>query len=465
MAESVLAGKPDERWLAFCSSVEELNAFRRPQVLRKYQADLLGCGSFAVISPNTGKKVSVARSMMLADRIAYLMPGESRSWLVTGPTRFGYPLWELITETDSSRRLLGQADALPTELSRPEIETLATLQAERESVPARRATLLVGDANFAHHLWNELAGLDEWLAGAADEDLSSLSIAAKAEPLGPLEWIFPRLSAASKLSAGGKKFRSRLGSAPIVTRVGSSLVTTRLRHRIKAVSEERADPAATHSARQTLQSSWPRIWMSVRLGSRTADNLEEFLFETVSQILLAYPDAAVIFDGFSFPYAFFDDPRTMNMRKEFADRSAAVGLFIGQLRERIRRELGEAASSKLCSVSGQSLFDAIDLGRYCDYYVCHAGTLQHKIAWIHNIPGLIHLPLNTASRAAWHATQVEDGIVPDMLPEGLSVPTDPPASGRNQDRNFNYRISDVKKAAACVINSMQAHLTPPAAGR
>ena len=153
------------------------------------------------------------------------------------------------------------------------------------------------------------------------------------------------------------------------------------------------------------------------------------------------------------------------MRSEFADRSKSVGLFIEQLREKIRGEMGEAASSKLCSVSGQSLFDAIDLGGYCDYYVCHAGTLQHKIAWIHNIPGLIHLPLNTGSRAAWHAAQVEDGIIPDLLPLGLSVSTAPPASGRDHDRNFNYRISDVKRAAEWVIYSMQSQLTRPAGRR
>jgi hypothetical protein len=465
VAETMCAGKRGEWWLAFCRSVEELNAFRRPRVLRTYQADLLGCGSFAVVSPDTGNKVSVQRSVMLADRIAYLIPGETRSWLVTGPTRFGYPLWEFITETDNSRRLLSNPDTLPTELSRLEKEKLGMLQTEQDGMLARRATLLIGDANFAHHLWNELAGLDEWLASTGDEDLSGLSVAARAEPLGPLEWIFPRLSAASLLSAGGHEFHARLHRAPIVTRIGSSLVTSRLRHRIKAISQEHASPTATHLARQILQDSWPRVWMSVRLGSRTADNLEDFLFETVCQLLLSYPDAAVIFDGFSFPYAFFEDPRTTSMRKEFADRAEAVSSFIEQLREKVRRELGEAASSKLCSVSGQSLFDAIDLGGYCDYYVCHAGTLQHKIAWIHNIPGLIHLPLNTASRAVWHAAQVEDGIVPDMLPQGLSVPTDPPASGRSHDRNFNYRISDVKRAAECVVSFMQLHLTRPALDR
>ena len=455
----MFANDLDEKWLAFRRSVDELNAFRRPQVLRKYQADLLDSDSFALTSPLTGKEVLVTRSTMLADRGAYLIPDQARSWLVSGPTRFGFPLWELVTEADRKRWLLNSANAETSDISEREIQALNAFPPEADNVLGRGTTLLIGDAHFAHHLWNELAGLDEWLAHATDDAVANLAIVTRAEPLGPLEWTFPRLLPALSGQADPARQRRRLlAGARVVTKVGSCRVTSRLREQIKAVSDQRADPSATNRARQLLQNAWPRIWMSVRLESRTADNQEEFLLETIRRVFLAYPDAAVVFDGFSFPVGFFSDPRTMNLREEFTARSAAANAFIEHLREQIRARLGNSASSRLCSVSGLSLFDAINIGAYCEYYVCHAGTLQHKIAWIHNIPGLIHLPLNNEARAVWHAAQVEDGIVPDLMPAGLTIPTDPPASGRQRDRNFNYHFENVAKAADFVVSAMRARI-------
>ena len=331
---------------------------------------------------------------------------------------------------------------------------------DRRTAPA---TLLIGEANFAHHLWNELSGLDEWLAKASDDDLATLSIVATAEPLGPLRLIFPCLSNAS-FEPSCNRFRRSLALSPIVAKIGSSLVTSRIRHRIRMFCQERANRENAGGARQLMENSWPRIWMSVRLGSRTPDNQKDFLLELIRAVLREYPNAAVIFDGFSFPVAFFEDPRTTDMRAEFTARAEAAAAFIEHLRDQVQQQLGSAASSRLCSASGLGLIDAIQLGASCDYYVCHAGTLQHKIAWIHNIPGLIHLPLNTKSRAQWHAAQVEDGVCPDLLPADLSVSTDPPATGRTHDRNFNYRIVDPTKAAECVLGYLESRVARPGSG-
>jgi hypothetical protein len=457
-----IAGNSGARWLAFRNSVEELNAFQAPRVLRKYQSDVLHGGAFTVVSPISGERVSVTRSTMLGGHIAYLLPGEPRAWLITGPTRFGFPLWELITETDSQRRSLAGKTPQTADVSGTAIDRLRSFRPGHDGGAQRpRATLLIGETNFAHHFWNELAALGEWLAGATDEEIARLAIVATAEPLGPIAQIFPRLRAASAAPLSIAAARKRLADASIVTRVGSCLVTTAVRQRILAFSEEHSNRSATASTRSLLLAAWPRVWVSVRLSSRTADNLEQFLLELIGKLLSAYPNAAVVFDGFSFPTGFFEDARTTSLREEFSARADDVGAFIESLRQKVDQQLGSAASSRLCSVSGLDLLDAIQLGTFCDYYVCHAGSLQHKIAWFHNIPGLIHLPMNTMSRALWHSAQVESGIVPDILPDGASISTCPPSHGRMRDRNFNYRFRDPAKAADSVLETMRSRLRRP----
>jgi hypothetical protein len=81
--------------------------------------------------------------------------------------------------------------------------------------------------------------------------------------------------------------------------------------------------------------------------------------------------------------------------------------------------------------------------------------LQHKIAWLHNIPGIIHGPRPKEKHAAHFAAQVEGGIVPDVLPANFIVQS---ASDRMNERNLNYQFTDLEKSAQCVINSMKLRL-------
>jgi len=120
----VFANSSEEKRQAFDASIDALNAFERPSVLRKYQALLLTSGQFTVVCPTSGKMVAVTRSTMLGGRIAYLIPGRTNSWLITGPTRFGFPLWEVITEADGKGRSLSGTKRTVRAVSEREIEAL-----------------------------------------------------------------------------------------------------------------------------------------------------------------------------------------------------------------------------------------------------------------------------------------------------------------------------------------------------
>jgi hypothetical protein len=230
-----------------------------------------------------------------------------------------------------------------------------------------------------------------------------------------------------------------------------------------------------------FDASRPRIWISVREHTRTAENLEDFLTIVMLKILRHYPRAAILLDAFSFPVGFMDDDRTISQRATYTTAAESAGRIIAKLILRIRNELGDNAAQRICSANGETLNEALHLGRYCDYYVCHAGTLQHKIGWFHHLPGLIHMPVSPdprslwhpaqlakkhvpfvqrlTARQSWHALQVEGGAVPDRLPSEFVVTTTPGA--RSGERNFNYRIADVESAAEYVLASMRRSLVAP----
>jgi hypothetical protein len=142
---------------------------------------------------------------------------------------------------------------------------------------------------------------------------------------------------------------------------------------------ERGNTGATRQARDVLAGGWPRIWISVRHGSRTPDNHADFLLAVVRRIFHSFPLASIVFDGFSFPVGFLSDPRTLASRESFMARATLDGRFIDFVCGRIAEEFGSNVQSRLCATSGLDIVEAIAVAACCNYYVCHSGTLQHKI--------------------------------------------------------------------------------------
>lgn len=447
-------------WKAFQASVDELNAFVRPNVLRKYQFDILNTGKFSLISPISGISVEVTRSVLVGSHIAYLVGGPPDGWIVAGYEGKACPLHEFVSEVGYSRHKI--AKVRTTEFrafGRIDVANLLSGYRRNLDLPTDgRVTLIIGHKNFAHHLWNELTALDEWLEQSSAERRAMLSILTTAEPLGPLREIFATLSGVEIVPVTAEQLQHRVQSGGIAVRVGSRFVTRSIQRKVLAFSNVQAH--APPPLRLLLNTAWPRIWASVRIGSRTADNLEEFLLALFRKTFETYPDAMFILDGFSFPRGFLDDSRTIQDRELFVSYATSANEFIENLRSKAAILLGARKASRIQNISGISLPDAISLGSYCDYYVCHIGTLQHKVGWLHNIPGFLHGPNPRKKHAAWHAEQVEDGIVPAIVPKRLVVFSDAPAS-REGNWNLNYAFVDVERVANRVINSMQSSLKDP----
>lgn len=451
----------NENWAAFRASIDALNTYSKPLVLRKYQSDILRAGSFVVTSPASGRPLDVTHSVRLKDRIAYFVPDDPPVWLLAGFVPQGFPLYEAVMQDGSVRPVTDDEKALKEALEKSDIERLLTIGPQRINTDAdARVALIIGHQHFAHHIWNELAAFDAWLSSATDEELQKLDIVATYEPLGPLRQIFPKLSNAHVIT-DEEEIQQAIAAARISVRTGSRLVTRSVSSKVRAFSQEFSSLFPHHPAREGLENAWPRIWVSARVGSRIADNMEDFLLSVFRTVFSAYPNALFLLNGYAFPFRFFDDARTVEGRKNKANAFAgSVQEFIDHLRNRTREELGDRIASRVLSISGLEFPDAIAFGSYCDYYICHAGALQHMIAWFNNIPGFVHSPRPKGRDSTYNLDAVEDGQLPDLVPRGFVSSTDS-TTKRPGKRNFNYEFVDLEKSARFVLRSMRSHLGEP----
>jgi hypothetical protein len=467
---------PTEFWHAFTASVEGLNKFVAPYRLRKYQFDLLENGEFEIISPFSGAVVRTNHSRVANGRIAYRLPGGAEAWLLSGSFARQHELSYLVTR-EGVHTAIEIADQEPNSYYARELRSFRADTArfwkeisrkqgwgggskkspKSQDVADREGhiTMALGHANFAHHLWNELSGLEEWLHSATNERLEKLTVLPLSEPLGPLEKIFPRLAHATILRGSEAFLRGKLHTARLVVRPSSHQISQRVRRKVRRyIRQDFTKPTGL----RLFKDAWPRVWISVRRDSRTADNLASFLLEVVTETFATYPQAEILLDGFSFPIGFFEDARTIKLRQEFGSRSASCGAFIDQLHREAASRLGEEKGERIRSVSGLDLSAAMRLAGRCDYYICHSGTLQHKVAWIHDVPGLIHCPDQPERASRWHAEQLEDGALPDFLPARFIRPSGGPTSRPKLSRNANYIITNVKEAANFVVSKLRLRI-------
>lgn len=445
-------------WPEFLDSVRSLNAFVHPGVLRRFQADILDHGWFMATSPTTGKQVvSRCNAAAWQGRAAYYFKGEDEFFLLVshGFFELGSPVSEIILGRD------GEYIHLRKNLPRKKIsghELARLLHSGRKGAEIARsargpAMLVLGHENFAHQFWNELPALDAWLQTASDKKVAGTPLYLSGEPLGPIREMFPRLSLAKPYDGISSS------ETPLFVRLGGKRVPAKVRKLVCDFVIARGNTPPAAQLQRILARGFPRVWISVRHGSRTPDNQADFLRAVVRQLFKRYPDAAVVFDGFSFPNGFFSDPRTTDLRARFVERSAIDKHFIDTLIDDICSEHGPDVASRLCATSERHLSEAICVAGACNLYLCHGGTLQHKIAWFHNIPGVVHTAVPDQNYALWCANLIEDTIVPEMLPPELSTPTSAPKDRQNKARNYNYHVTDVELAAETVTATFERMLS------
>ncbi|UFN50563.1 hypothetical protein LPC08_08085 [Roseomonas sp. OT10] len=441
--------------------IEHLHALQaRPseRTGRWFQRDLIGQGFFEVPSAWTGEPVRTRQSVLLRDKsVVYLFDGEPDLWLGAGSLGDGCPVNSVFIP---SRRLflnLGHEvwGARPEQVLGAE-RILAAMGHAPPAGDGARVTVVSGDPSFAHHVWNQLGALDR-LAAEGWRD-RRLDLVVTHEPLGPIRGLFADCQgwtvthcfehALEELNAPGRLF------VPL----GGALVTRGARERL--FRHVAALPGTAPLPRHPR--GW-RFWISIRTRNRTAANQIEFLTALCQALGAAYPGCEVILDGHSLAE---DNDRLMalgdrsNLAIAAADLAVADAVAAG-LRRRRRVRVTKAV--------GLRISQSLTLARGCDFYVCHHGTVQHKIGWFTDVPGIAHSnrEITLADPAPSVAGHVEGGVAPVYLPERLIGELGPRVEGdalAAELRHDGYVVTALEEACAFIVAEAGRHVPPAPPG-
>jgi hypothetical protein len=417
-------------------TLRSLNAFVVPRALRSYQKDLLATGSFTCPCPFAGiPRHPNAHYVLPGSGVLYYFDGPTPYILLAASLKDGFPVVCIITAHHviwSGKK--ERADLIP--FARKLLETVPS----QKIVLTLRTRVTLGDPNFAHFMWNEFPALHE-----AVRHYRRFDIDLRFDPLG----VMPRFAVQNGLrlrhatSPVGRKGWSR---APAVC-LGSTFCNAQAKTTIMTLMD------LPHTPQRR-----PHIWITVRDEGRTMENQIKFLNAFISAQNARAPETVFMLDGFSNPMD-IERPIYDALRPKFAERVTAAQSLIAKV-------VADNRNAQIQDMTGLPVRDAIAAAGACNFYLSHAGTLQHKPAWFYPLHGLQHGNHASLSPAAlrWSAQMVAGSIEPNGLP--LDVVQDTKVNGQQtqNNRNRDYIVTDVPAAVRCVLDRMDASTAMSLAG-
>jgi hypothetical protein len=341
---------------------------------------------------------------------------------------------------------------------RPHVDaTVERLRTRRVPTTAggRLGALVVGHDNFAHVFlgtWNALwRGRKQhgYRGVEAVHDSLAASMGRYTEPE-----LFPELAGRIRRLDWRTRLLQTYPGTLLPIGVGRESVfnfhlDTDLRRAVRAVAARKHSRGADAVAGR-LRDADVVLWISVRAaGARDALNFRDWMRATVAAVAQQLPGACLVFDGLSVQPGF---DRKSVIRGERTDAQVR--------RERqLVDSIMDGSSLPYVSLSGMPLYDAFHLSTFASFFLCHAGTLDHKIKWLNpNLPGIVHANLERHATYAWDPTA--DLVRARYLPARFIRDAKPTGPGAETVRyaQYPYTIEPVEEAAAWVVEEMAATL-------
>ncbi len=329
--------------------------------------------------------------------------------------------------------------------TQPDIETTRTLIRELEiavdqshsSPPPVQTAPYIAVLDLieghGHQLINHLPALQRLLDEGGGDKVMELWIIGS-EFFGPTQAIFPEFTGRIR------RFGSRWQVAAALRdsrRLGFLLSTYGLpgkfQNRLRSVAAQAA-PRAVSAA----QARHPLIAFTIRGAGRVCRNLSDVVVQTVSTLLIDYPNLGIVLDGWVLP-----ESRLLALSPQFTAWHSPF------YREALNPEFLVAtnilnrlpAGVLVRCVIGETMLTSVAALCDVDCYVCHVGTLQHKVSFASKAAGVIHGP----SRQLMHPEHghfcAERGYAPVILSpdavQDIAVVSD------RGERFYDYVITDI----------------------
>ncbi|OUJ14419.1 hypothetical protein [Acetobacter sp. DsW_063] len=458
------------------------------RVLRWYQRELFESRFFRIPSPVTacmirsGDAITVtARKSVCGQKTVFRFPDAPDLLLCASNLGEGFPLNTILMP--SLRCGLNFGTRTWT-ISPEEAEDAIAIFATEEWQPVRPATnvaAVCGDPNFAHMLWNQLPALRE--AAGLSRRTPPPTTVTFFEPLGDIgllvpdiaHWPVERPAHYAMPNAPGRALFC-FGSTQIDPQTRAAL----LRSARDAIA---TDGASALAAR--LEGRHPIVWVSVRTRDRTPVNQREFLTGLIGRLLAIWPNAVTLLDGHSIAEDVRKRSATLSALPAENDCEDLIAQESAKSLQTAARDAEEVAAilravetetpayaGRVIDVSNLSILNSIALAARADFYICHHGSVQHKIGWTTSTPGVTHSNRRVIQRrpAHWVMDQAGHDTAPVYFPEDLimDIVDTAPALQDSVDDNVrslhseNYQFADVTAAIDFTLEELaRVHARPP----
>jgi hypothetical protein len=289
----------------------------------------------------------------------------------------------------------------------------------------------IGHPNFAHSMWNELPAL----RALRDQLGASVKVRSLFEPLGALDGI-DRAVALTAL---------RRSHAPFAAPVGGEHLDEDTADWLTAQLPD--DPPAPTRSDQS-----PVIWVAHRVDGRSCTNFGDFLahFDALCRTI---EEPAYILDSFTPPWD-YTAPWYSAAQVGFAQRKEEARAIFDALSARLTND----GPPRVFNTANLDIPTAMRWALHADFYISPIGSIQHKVAWLKPIDGVIHGPAAASNIhvARWHGAKSEVARTPAFIPAELVEDVRPSAAHLSSSRNMDYRFTDPARAAKLAFQAFKA---------
>ncbi len=309
--------------------------------------------------------------------------------------------------------------------------------------------LIAGFPHFMHTLWNEIPAMDH---AAKAGVLDGLATRVPYQAFGPMGFVFPQLAPLASVLQHDQLIAANSANRLLVC-LGSRTITQSSQQRLYGVAMAMASLKMTAEMKAFRAAHEQIFWLSIKPPRRTLDRQADVLATLIKGLQKHYPLAGFILNGTSLPW---DTAFNQNYSGWFTNGIVDDERYVQDVVASITMALGAWLAKKITVVSGLNVLDEIAWGGVADFYICHAGTMQNKIGWSHDIPGFIHSHTSMLEYVKGHAP-VENisaryfpsqGLVEDCEAEDY-------LSYGNERRDQDYRILDASRFLSEVLAAIE----------
>jgi hypothetical protein len=433
---------------------------------RRFQIDAVKERCLHAICPFTGRILTSRTSIAVTREVVfYRFEATEVFYLATNHIGSGFTKGAIYFP---EREIIVKSHDFIWELRQEHITKLKTLMVSNASSVARYITgestragvaTCLGDANYAHHLWNELSGLLRLSRARCLAKVDRFFVCR--EPLGPITRLFPQIPAEKvrHLEAGNDirdyvppaMFREIIEKDYFLVNVGDEYISEELVRRLRSTFD--SVPALTiDKIRRARRSHWPLVLISIRTGNRTWPDQATGLSTILLNLARTFPRLGVVVDGYSVAVD-YDTETSLHPWLRLAEDEANVLVSEAEIISDIVDRM--AKSSVPCfSISGSSLLEAAVWVSNVDFYITHAGSNQHKVGWLGNKPGIVHSNVDVLRRngGGYYDGVREFGVAPIFLDPRFvrDIPTSGVQSANDLRTDLSNYIVDVPRLSEAV---------------